>query len=326
MNSLLKLGLLFGQATLYTSTQRMRGQTRSARWSWQMETTVEMMARTLPRQPGFHVDEVRLPHERLTTLPLPLPVQIQPARVGELAAEWVSPWARVGPTVIYYLHGGGYISGSPRTHRLMTAEIARSTRGRLLALDYRLAPEHPYPAAIEDTWLGYHWLLQQGLNPAQIVLAGDSAGAGLCIALLLRLREAGLPFPAGAICLAPWLDLAIEGESVRTNARIDYLNEVLLRGAAHMYLGDTHPYTPFASPLHADLRGLPPLLIQVGTADLLLDDTKRFAARAQAAGVDVTVTLAEEMVHCYQFFYPISSEARQAVRQIERFVRERIKF
>ena len=290
-----------------------------------METTVEMMARSLPRHPGFSVEEVRSPHERLTTLPLPLPVQIQPVRVGELAAEWVSPWSGVGQAVIYYLHGGGYITGSPRTHRLMTAEIARATRGRLLALDYRLAPEHPYPAAVEDTWLGYHWLLQQGLNPAQIVLAGDSAGAGLCIALLLRLREAGLPLPAGAICLAPWFDLAIEGESVRTNARIDYLNEVLLRGAASMYLADAHPNTPLASPLYADLHGLPPLLIQVGTADLLLDDTRRFVARAQAAGVNVTVTLAEEMVHCYQFFYPISSEARQSVRQMKQFVQERIR-
>jgi acetyl esterase/lipase len=207
----------------------------------------------------------------------------------------------------------------------MTAEIARATGGRLLSLDYRLAPEHPYPAALEDTWLGYQWLLEQGYDPAQIVLAGDSAGAGLCLALLLRLRDAGLQLPAGAICLAPWFDLAVEGESVRTNARIDYLNEVLLRGAAQMYLADTHPYTAHASPLYADLRGLPPLLLQVGTGDLLLDDTKRFAARAQAAGVDVTVTLAEEMVHCYQFFYHISSEARQAVRQIERFVQERIR-
>jgi monoterpene epsilon-lactone hydrolase len=238
-----------------------------------------------------------------------------------VSGEWVYATGFDPERVILYLHGGGYISGSPQTYRMLIAQIARAADARVLAPDYRLAPEHPYPAALEDVQTAYFWLLEQGVAPENIVVAGDSAGGGLTIALMLTLRETGAPLPAGGVCLSPWFDLALEGESLRANAGMDYLNEHMIRAAVQMYSKDHDARDPLISPLYADLQGLPPLLIQSGTVDMLIDDAKRFAQRAKAAGVTVELELAENMVHVFQFFYLVSPEARQAIKHIGRFVR-----
>jgi acetyl esterase/lipase len=240
--------------------------------------------------------------------------------VHGIPVEFVTPH-RPRDGVILFLHGGGYVSGSPVTHRTLVAEIARAARCRVVAPDYRLAPEAPYPAALKDAWAIYWWLLDQGVPPSRIVVMGDSAGGGLTIALLLALRDAGLPLPAGAAGLSPWLDLTLSGATMQTNAPTDYINQNVLSACARMYLdGRPAEATPLASPLHADLHGLPPLLLQAGTAEMLLDDSIRFAARAEAAGVPVTLEQWDDMIHVWHFFYSITPAARQAIDHIADFV------
>jgi acetyl esterase/lipase len=319
----LHLNKLLWQASLSTWLHRLRHEPRQADWSREFEIMVQMLALGLPHRVEFDVDEIRVPWEHLAALPILQHVTIQPAQIEGMPGEWVSsPETEDGPVVLF-LHGGGYIAGSPRTHRLLTAQIARVSAARVLALDYRLAPEYPYPAAVTDAWCAYGGLLAQGIAPGEIIIAGDSAGGGLTMALLLALRDAHLPMPAGAVGLSPWLDLALQGESLRTNAEIDYLNEQVLQGAAQMYLAGVDPHTPLASPLYADLHGLPPLLIQASTTELLVDDSRHFAERAQAAGVQVELELYENLVHVWHFFYLIAQEARQAIEHIGRFIHER---
>jgi epsilon-lactone hydrolase len=315
------LNRLLLQASAATLVHRLQQQPRCGAWSREFETVVQMLALGLLHRVDFDADELRVPWDHLAALPLPQRISIQPVAADGVSGEWVSvATATNGPTVLF-LHGGGYVAGSPRTHRLLTAQIARVATARVLALDYRLAPEHPYPAAVEDAWRAYGWLLRQGIDPMTILVGGDSAGGGLALALLLALRDAQLPMPAGAVGLSPWLDLALQGESLRTNVGIDYLNPQVLQGAARMYLAGADPHTPLASPLYADLHGLPPLLIQAATTELLVDDSRRFVERARAAGVHVKLELYENMVHVWHFFYWMNQAARQAINHIGSFIR-----
>jgi acetyl esterase/lipase len=191
---------------------------------------------------------------------------------------------------------------------------------RALAINYRLAPEHPYPAALEDAATAYRWLLSQGNDPARIIIAGDSAGGGLTLATLVALREAGEPLPAGAVCISPWTDLACTGDCVHEKAPLDkILSPDGLTRSAKSYAGGHELRSPLISPLYADLRGLPPLLIQVGTDEILLDDAKRIAEKAQIAGVDITLEIWEEMFHVFQII-PFLPETKQALGQIGDFV------
>jgi acetyl esterase/lipase len=193
----------------------------------------------------------------------------------------------------------------------------------VLLIDYRLAPEHPHPAAVEDSTRAYRWLLETGSNPKRMAIAGDSAGGGLTVATLVALRDAGVPLPAAAVCLSPWVDLEGIGESMTTKAAVDPMvqREPLLRMAS-MYLAGQDPRTPLAAPLYADLRGLPPLLIQVGTAETLLDDSVRLAERARAAGVQVTLEPWEDMIHVWQAFAAMLPEGQQAIERIGEFLRQ----
>jgi epsilon-lactone hydrolase len=317
-----QLNALLTRAALEVLRRRLVKKGRCPGWSQQLETIVEMLMLGIPQRADFHVNEIRGPVARLTAIPLPLPVKITPVNAGGVPGEWVQTWRNPPTRVVLYLHGGGYIAGSPRTHRLLTAEIARRAATRLLVIDYRLAPEHPFPAALVDAQQAYRWLLAQGLPAQRIVVAGDSAGGGLAVALLLALREAGLPLPGGAICLSPWFDLAVAGDTIERNAQTDYLNSAVLRGAAHFYLAGVDPHTPLASPLYADLHGLPPMLVQAGSAEVLLDDAQRFVAQAQQAGVDVRLEIGEQMIHVWQFFHLIAPQARQALRSIGQFIQE----
>jgi len=252
---------------------------------------------------------------------LPKGVTCQPVDVNGVPGEWFVPdEARDG--VILYLHGGAYHLGSVNTYREMLGRLTLAAEMRVLAIDYRRAPEHPYPAALEDAVTAYAWLLEKEYAVEQIVLAGDSAGGGLTLAALLTLRDVGRPLPAGAVCISPWTDLALTGESVRGNAETDViLDEQNLTRFAAAYAGEEALTAPLVSPFYADLTGLPPLLVQVGTDEILLDDSLRFAEKVEAAGVEVDLQVWEGMFHVFHMF-PFFSETRKAMEKIGAFVQE----
>ncbi len=253
---------------------------------------------------------------------LPRDVQVERIVAGGVPAVWMVPSGASG-RVLLYLHGGGFVMCSPWTHGPTAVGIARVAGARALLPDYRLAPEHPFPAALDDCLAVYRWLLDRGVQPCDIAIGGDSAGGNLTLATLLSIRDAGLPLPAGAICLSPATDLTASGESFRARAG----DEVLLtpsfcRAVGPMYLGQSDPAAPLASPLFADLRGLPPMLIHVGTREMLLDDSVRIADRARAAGVDITLKIWEGLWHAFQLFN-VFPEAHQAITELGTFVRAR---
>jgi len=240
--------------------------------------------------------------------------------------SWVSSPENPDHSVILYFHGGAYNSGSIITHREFSARIVKATGMRMLLVDYRLAPEHPYPAAVEDAATAYHWLLAQGFDAAKIIIAGDSAGGGLTLALIVSLRNAGDPLPVGAFCFSPWTDLTISGASVVANAKIELMcKPEFLRQSAQMYAQRYDLKDPLISPLFADLAGLPSLLLFVGTDETLFDDSTRIAKRAQEAGVDVTLEIWPGMFH----IFPIVSympEAKKALKRVKQFIQERVDF
>jgi epsilon-lactone hydrolase len=246
--------------------------------------------------------------------------KIERVQIGDLRAEWVVPPNADPRRVLYYLHGGGFVACSPKTHRSLAARIAREAGMRALLVDYRLAPEHPFPSPVEDTVAGYRWLLANGTQPDQIVIAGDSAGGSLTLATLLSVRDSGGPLPAAAVCLSPATDATLSGASFTARVADEAMLSVdFCRQAVSSYVGALDPCTPLASPLHADLHGLPPLLIHVGTHELLLDDSIRFAEKASKAGVEVTLRVWDGMWHVFHGFDV--PEARAAVDEIGVFMR-----
>ena len=291
--------------------------------SEQLQTIIQAIS-SRPNLRGAPIEQRRAAFEAVTTFfPVPQDVKAEPVDAGGIPAEWIAAPAADAGRVIYYLHGGGYALGSINTHREMISRLSRAAGARALAIDYRLSPEHPFPAAVEDATTAYRWLLSTGVDPARIVIAGDSAGGGLTVATLVSLRDAGDPLPAAAVCLSPWVDMEGTGDSMTTQAEADPMinREDVLEGA-RAYLNGAGPRTPLASPIHADLSGLPPLLIHVGTAEVLLDDSTRLAARARSAGVDVTLEPWDDMIHVFQFFAAMLPEAQQAIDRIGEFVRQ----
>jgi epsilon-lactone hydrolase len=239
-------------------------------------------------------------------------------------AEWVvAPGAETG-RVLLYLHGGGYVIGSINTHRDLAGRLSRAAAARVLLIDYRLAPEHPHPAAVQDATAAYRWLLRHGATPARTVIAGDSAGGGLTVATLVALRDAGDALPAAGVCISPWVDLEGLGESITTKASVDpIVQRQGLVWFANLYLGGANPRTPLAAPLYADLHGLPPLFIHVGTAETLLDDATRLGEHAKTAGVDVTLEAWEEMIHVWHLFAAMLPEGQQAIERVGEYIRQR---
>jgi epsilon-lactone hydrolase len=279
----------------------------------------------LPPSDSLTTAERRAQYERAEKVfPTPPDVKVERVTAPAAPAEWLRPPSAVPGRVVLYLHGGGYVMGSPRSHRHLAAAIAAAAEAGALLLDYRLAPEHPYPAAVQDATAAYRWLLDQAVVPERIVIAGDSAGGGLTVATLLALREARLPLPAGGVCISPWVDLTCSGASYATKAAADpIVDRASVEEMALAYLGATPPRIPLASPLFADLRGLPPLLIHVGSDEVLLDDAVQLAERAKAAGVDATLEVYDRMIHVWHWFLPMLDEAQAAVDAIGRFVRSR---
>ena len=252
-----------------------------------------------------------------------VPAKYNRVNAGGVTAEWVRADGASDSKVVLYLHGGGYIIGSPRTHRPMLAELSQASGARVLALDYRLAPEHPFPAPVEDSTAAYRWLLNEGYDPARIAVAGDSAGGGLTVAMMVQSRYVGLPMPGAAVCISPWVDMEGLGDSMETRAEADpmVMKEGLLL-SAKTYLGGSDPRAPLAAPLYADLRGLPPILIQVGDAEVLLDDSTRLAGVAREAGIEVQMDVWDDMIHVWHLFAPILPEGKQAISQAGEFIRK----
>lgn len=255
---------------------------------------------------------------------LPAGVSVRTDRVAGLHCEWINEGGGPSLPVILYLHGGGYVLGNCATHRNIAARIALSAASRTIVPEYRLAPEHRFPAAVEDAIAVYDGLLDAGLPPSELMVAGDSAGGGLAAALLLSLRDSRRPLPRLAVLISPWTDLTLSGDSYRTRADLDPIDRVVaLRRMVQAYLGGADPTDPLASPIFGDLHGLPPLLIQTGDHEVLLDDSVRFAQQARAAGVDVELEIWPEMWHGWQYSAPELPEATEAIGRIGSYIRTR---
>jgi monoterpene epsilon-lactone hydrolase len=244
---------------------------------------------------------------------------------GGVPAEWVTAPGCDPARAVLYLHGGGYVIGSINTHRRLAYDISAASGARVLVIEYRLAPEHPFPAAIEDAAKAWRWLLQQGFAASRLAIAGDSAGGGLTLATLVNLRDQKLGLPACAVAISPWVDLEGVGTSITGRAAQDpMVQKDGLLWMAGLYLNGKDAKTPLAAPLHADLKGLPPILVQVGTAETLLDDATRIAEKLHAAGVDVRLAIWPNMLHVFPLFAPILSEGRDGCLEIGSFIRSRI--
>jgi acetyl esterase/lipase len=291
----------------------------------EIQTVVDML-RANPPLAGSDIAEMRAGMEAFTTAaPLPEGVDFDPVDAGGVPAEWTRGAGASDDRVVLYFHGGGYVMGSVATHRGLTAGISRAAGASVLSVDYRLAPEHPYPAAVEDGVAAYRFLREQGVAPGQLAVAGDSAGGGLTIATLLALRETGEPLPACGVCISPWVDLTQSGESMETKANEDPLvGREVLQQMADAYVADGDPRAPTASPCFADLAGLPPLLIQVGTAETLLDDARSLADHAKTSGVDVVLEEWDQMIHVWHAFALLLPEAKQAIDRIGQYLKEKL--
>jgi epsilon-lactone hydrolase len=253
---------------------------------------------------------------------VPKSLRITPGSVGGIAGEWVEA-QRSSDFTLLYVHGGGYFGCSAESHRPITASFAMHGF-RVFAPEYRLAPENRFPAAVEDATAAYRGLLAEGGSARHLVIAGDSAGGGLSLSLLLALRAGAMALPAGAALFSPWTDLAATGESIRTNAnRCSMFHGPDIGPTARYYLGETDPRNPLASPLYADLAGLPPLLIHVGANEVLRDDSTRLAERARAAGVSVELKLWPVVPHAWQLAPHLVPEARQSLHEAADFLRAR---
>jgi epsilon-lactone hydrolase len=249
------------------------------------------------------------------------------ARVTEVRAEGLT-FQRVDTAAsrperhVLHLHGGAYMSGAPTHYRHFTWRIANATRANVWTLAYRLAPEHPFPAALEDAFAGYTWLAGGMTDTSQLFVIGDSAGGGLTLGLLMKLRDQGRPLPGAAVAMSPWSDLALSGPSLASNAAADpMLNAKLLPGLARLYLAGADPRTPYASPLFGDPSGLPPVLIQVGSDEILHDDAVRMASKLHAHNPRSRLEIWPRMPHAWQLFVPLLPEAHRAIEEIGEFIR-----
>src|SRR4051812_46407446 len=241
--------------------------------------------------------------------------------LGACEAEWSLAPGSDPSKVLLFFHGGGYCSGSLRSHRGMVSETGRAAKVRTLAVGYRLAPENPFPAALDDAVAAFEFLLAQGVAASHVVIAGDSAGGGISLSTMIRLRDAGKPLPGAAWLVSPWVDLEMTGATIDSKAAIDPLiHREYLEELASAYLSGASPRDPLASPLHADLAGFPPVLIQVGSAETLLDDSVRIAGRLGAADVSVRLEIWPHMIHAWHLWSPRLTAGRDALASLGAFI------
>ncbi|MEX0708456.1 MAG: alpha/beta hydrolase [Woeseia sp.] len=278
-------------------------------------------------RPDVDPQVLRQSFEKIATrLPPARRVRVIPASIAGIDCEWLVPRGSEDAPVLYYLHGGAYVMGSSRTHRRLVSFIARAARVRALMPNYRLAPEHRFPAGLTDACTVYRRLLAQGLDPAQIAIGGDSAGGGLAMATILKLRDDGARLPACAVLLSPWLDLTGSGESMQTRAGLDPLFRAAdMPATADHYCNTNELRNPLVSPLYSDVHNLPPVFIQVGDHEILLSDSTRFSDRLSAAGSGITLQTWPDMWHVFQFFIGQMPESGRAVREIAQFLRHKMR-
>ncbi len=284
---------------------------------------VRELLRSRPRPTGFAERRERLDAIGSTS-PVATDIRLEATDANGVAAEWSLAPGSDPSRVLLFFHGGGYCSGSIVSHRGMVTEVGRSARVRTLAVAYRLAPEHPFPAALEDARAAYHFLLDHGIAAPRIVVGGDSAGGGLTLALMTSLRDAGERLPGCAWLVSPWVDLQMTGASLAEKANVDPLiSKPYLEELASAYLAGADPANPLVSPLNADLAGLPPLLVQVGSAETLLDDAVRIAQRAGAADVRINLEIWPHMIHAWHLWAAQLEEGRRAIASAGAFIRAR---
>jgi acetyl esterase/lipase len=288
--------------------------------SKQQRDAIDAALRAAPFDPSQGTDELRKTFDEFAIRPYPADVTAAEVTLGGVSAIELTVGGQAADNTVIYFHGGGYVVGSARTGTHLAAELARRAGGRGLSVDYRLAPEHPYPAAVEDGLAAYAGLLESGVSPARVVVAGDSAGGGLAVATLLAARERGLPQPAAVAVFSPWADITRSGASMRTKDGTDPLFSYDAMGwFAERYVPNGDRSAPLASPVFAALAGLPPLLIQVGSHEVLLDDAVRLGATAGRDDVEVTLQVAREGTHVFQNNFGALDEADEALDEVTRF-------
>ena len=290
--------------------------------SEQNKKVIELI-KSRPMNPKASIEQRRAGMEKISER-VASDVVCTPTEAGGIGAEWVVAPGAALDRAILYLHGGGYVTGSIVTHRATAARISRASGARVLVIDYRLAPEHPFPAALEDAVAAYRWLAGR-FDPRRIAFMGDSAGGGLALATLYKLRDEGFALPAAAVAVSPWTDLALTGPSLRANAAADpMLNVANLPTLANDYLAGADPRHHYASPLYGDASGLPPILIHVGSDEILRDDSIRMAEKLKAAGCDVEIEVWPRMPHAWHLFARIIPEGRHALARIGTFLQRRL--
>ncbi len=246
---------------------------------------------------------------------------IERVDIDGLSAAWIRPDGADEKKTVIHLHGGGYVTGFVDSHLMMCVPMAKALKRNMLMPEYRLAPANPFPAALEDSLKVYRWLLTQGTDARDIVISGDSAGGGLALATALALRDAGDPLPAALICISPWADLTNRGGSHAANAKAEsVLRTDVLNEWARYYTDESNLTNPLVSPVYADLHGLPPLLIQVGGDEILLDDSVALAEKAKSAGVDVTIRVWDDMWHAWPVLGDLIPESGMAFQEMKNFI------
>lgn len=287
---------------------------------------VEEMIRSGPDLAALPPPELRVAYDEIGGVTPPANnIVFETVFANGVAAEFGRSPSASGNKTILYFHGGGYLIGSLKSHRGLISRLGSAAGVRTLAVDYRLAPEHPYPAASDDAITAYRWLLEQGVAPSNIAFAGDSAGGGLSVATMLRARDEGVPLPAAAVLFSPWADLTCSGDTLREKAAEDVLvSAEIVAGMSSTYLAGADPRSVYASPIFADLSGLPPLLIHAGTAEVLLDDTLRLLRKAAIAGVSVDLKIWPKLPHVWQIFANVLEEGQQSLEAAGKFLSQHL--
>jgi monoterpene epsilon-lactone hydrolase len=271
------------------------------------------------------VDEVRqITEEKMWgSLPIASDLMTEEVDIDGMKGEWQMVPESREDRVLLYLHGGGFMFGSIATHRGESSELGRAAKARTLSINYRLAPEHPFPAPIDDALKAYSWLLDQGYHAKNIIIAGDSAGGNLTAALLMRIRDTLTPLPAGAVMISPWIDLGLSGETYITKEAVDPVNtKEAIQKLADNYLNGVSPTVPYASPIYGDLRGLPPIYVMVGEAEIMLSESLTFVTRAALAGVDIRFRSWPAMIHNWLCCHSFLEEAREGIDSAGAFMDE----
>ncbi|NHI94224.1 MAG: alpha/beta hydrolase [Candidatus Lokiarchaeota archaeon] len=271
------------------------------------------------------VEQARQFLNKLTSMTKPhKDINIEAFNIKSISAEWISAPDAQSDKIILYLHGGGYVTGSIDTHRAFISSLSQKIKCHCLSIDYRLAPENPFPAALDDAITAYRWLIEEKMiHPSNLIIAGESAGGGLTLSTIMKIKKIGLALPSACMVFSPWADLLNTGATLKTKKEEDpFLSPEVLFKFSKMYYANDDPKNPLISPLYGDFKDFPPLLIQVGTSEILLSDSTRVAERAKEAGVDVTIEQYNQMIHAFQLFESFVPEGKEAMNKINNFVQK----